>query len=580
MKPTHDLVIRRGTVVDGTGAELREADVAIDDGRIAAVGAVPGRGRDEIDAKGRIVTPGFVDIHTHYDGHVTWEHRLVPSASHGVTTIAMGNCGVGFAPCRPDERELLLRLMEGVEDIPYPVLAEGVPWTWQSFPEYFDFVGARQYDMDVCGYVPHAALRVFAMGRRGADREPATAADRAMMTRLAREALEAGAIGVSTSRTLFHRSSDGRAAPTFQAANDELLALADAIRQSGRGVLQMIQDLEDTEAAFAQMRDLAAYAGTSLSFTLLEGQPLGPLSMRWREVLDWCAASTRAGVTVRGQVAARPVSVLLGHELTLNPFYTTPTYQRLAKLPFEDKIAALREPEVRAAILAEAGDPDPANVLGRLVRRFDQMYPLGDPPVYEPTPDLFVDARAHRLRTTPEAVAYDLMLERGGRNILNLAISNYEHGNLDSCLEMLGHPGSVFGLGDGGAHCATICDGSMPSFMLTHWVRDRKAARVPLATAVQWMTRDTARTIGLHDRGVIARGHKADLNVIDLDRLHLGAPHITPDLPGGAPRLVQGARGYDATIVRGAVVYRGGEATGALPGRLVRGQQAEPGPGA
>ncbi len=576
MKASYDLIVRNGLVVDGSGAPPREADVAVTGTTIAAVGRIEARGTEEIDAKGRIVTPGFVDIHTHYDGHVTWEHRLVPSASHGVTTIAMGNCGVGFAPCKPDERELLIRLMEGVEDIPYPVLAEGVPWTWQSFPEYLDFIAARQYDMDVCGYVPHAALRVFAMGRRGADREPATPADRALITQLASEALHAGAIGVSTSRTLFHRSSDGKAAPTFQAANDELLALGDAIRQSGRGVLQMIQDLEDTEAAFAQMRDLAAYAGTSLTFTLLEGQPMGPVSPRWHEVLDWCVGSTRAGVPIKAQVTARPVSILLGHELTLNPFYTTPTYKGLAMLPFAEKIAALRQPQIRAAILAEATDPDPTNVLGRLVRKFHQMYVLGDPPQYEPAREDFVDARAARIGTTPEALAYDLMLERDGRTMLNLVFTNYEHGSLDSCLAMLQHAGSVFGLGDGGAHCATICDGSMPSFMLTHWTRDRRGSRPSLATAVRWMTSDTARTIGLSDRGVIAPGFKADLNVIDIDRLHLRAPTITRDLPGGAPRLVQSAEGYDATIVSGAVVYRAGQASGALPGRLVRGQQPAP----
>ncbi len=576
MKASYDLIVRNGLVVDGSGAPPREADVAVTGTTIAAVGRIEARGTEEIDAKGRIVTPGFVDIHTHYDGHVTWEHRLVPSASHGVTTIAMGNCGVGFAPCKPDERELLIRLMEGVEDIPYPVLAEGVPWTWQSFPEYLDFIAARQYDMDVCGYVPHAALRVFAMGRRGADREPATPADRALMTQLASEALHAGAIGVSTSRTLFHRSSDGKAAPTFQAANDELLALGDAIRQSGRGVLQMIQDLEDTEAAFAQMRDLAAYAGTSLTFTLLEGQAMGPVSPRWREVLDWCAGATRAGVPIKAQVTARPVSILLGHELTLNPFYTTPTYKGLATLPFAEKIAALRQPQIRAAILAEATDPDPTNVLGRLVRKFHQMYVLGDPPQYEPSREAFVDARAVRIGTTPEALAYDLMLERDGRTMLNLVFTNYEHGSLDSCFAMLQHAGSVFGLGDGGAHCATICDGSMPSFMLTHWTRDRRGSRPSLATAVRWMTSDTARTIGLADRGMIAPGFKADLNVIDIDRLHLRAPTITRDLPGGAARLVQSAEGYDATIVSGAVVYRAGQASGALPGRLVRGQQPAP----
>ena len=573
MAPEIDLVVRGGRVVDGTGAEPFEADIAIAAGKIVAVGTVTAHAKDAIDARGLTVTPGFVDIHTHYDGQVTWADRLAPSSSHGVTTVVMGNCGVGFAPCRPDQHEMLIGLMEGVEDIPHPVLVDGLPWTWQTYPQYLDFLASRRYDMDICAYVPHAPVRVYVMGQRGADREPASPADLEQMAGIVREAMDAGAMGLSTSRTFFHRSADGKSTPSFEAAEDELMALALALKASGKGALQLITDFADPEETFALLRRLVQRSGRPLSVSLLEGS-YGPMTLRWRDVLDWAAAATTEGLPIKAQVLSRAIGVMLGHELTLNTFYTCESYVKLASLPFAEKIRELKRPETRARIIAESADPDPTIVLGRLAREFDHMFLLGDPPDYEQPFEQSIAERAKRLGVTPLELAYDLMLERDGHNNLYVTLCNYEHGSLDSSLGMMRHAGSVLGLGDGGAHCGTICDGSYPTFMLTHWVRDRtRGERLPLPVVVKWLSHDTAQAVGLQDRGVIAPGYKADLNLFDLDRLHLHAPEVAHDLPSGGRRLVQRADGYRATIVSGAVVYRDGLPTGALPGRLVRGPQ-------
>ncbi len=573
-----DLVVRNGLIVDGSGAEPFEGDVAMVDGRIHAVG--PGlciKGSEEINAKGLLVTPGFVDIHTHYDGQVTWENRLVPSSSHGVTTVLMGNCGVGFAPCRPDHHDMLIRLMEGVEDIPHPVLVDGVPWAWESYPDYLDFIASRRFDMDVCGYLPHSALRVYVMGQRAVDLEPATQADRLAMAKLVSEAMTAGAMGLSTSRTFLHRSSRGESIPTLRAEEEEMTALALALRDAGKGVLQMIVDFhEDPVAAFGLMRRLVECSGRPLSFTLAEGVQ-GEFDNPWRQILDWIAEANGRGLPIKGQVLGRPVGLVFGHELTLNPFYSTESYQALSALPFEARIAMLRRPEVRARILGEQTDATPINPLGRLVRNFDGMYQLGDPPNYEPDPGTSIGARARRLGVRPEALAYDLLLERDGHTHIYDTIANYANGSLDTCLAMMRHSGTVLGLGDGGAHCGTICDGSAPTFMLTHWARDRsRGERLPLPWIVRALCHDTASAVGLLDRGRIGVGYKADLNIIDFDRLRLHPPEVTHDLPGGGRRLVQRADGYVATIVNGTTVCRHGESTGQLPGRLVRGPQAPP----
>jgi N-acyl-D-aspartate/D-glutamate deacylase len=571
----YDLVIRGGTLVDGSGQPARDADVAVTGDRIMAVGRIDGAGQEEIDARGQIVTPGFVDIHTHYDGQVTWTDRVQPSSLHGVSTVVMGNCGVGFAPCRRDQHELLLRLMEGVEDIPYPVLAEGVPWTWESFPEYLDTLAARQYDLDVSAFVPHAALRIFVMGERAARLEAATADDMAGMAQTLAEAMDAGAMGFGTSQTMFHRSATGVSTPSFVASEDELMALAMALKDRGRGVIQHVTDWGDPQMALRRMRHLVERSGRPLTFTLTQHHPTPDM---WREILSFVSDCNRDGLPVKAQVMTRPVGLLLGHELTLNPFYSSDLYRRLDLLPFEDKIAALRTAEVRQRLLAEPLDPSPANLLGLAVRRFDEIFELSDPPDYEPSPDQSIGARARRAGRDPLDYAYDLLLERDGRNTLYIAFMNYAGKSLDVVSEMLRHPDVVPALGDGGAHFGTICDASYSTYMLTHWARDRhRGEKMKLENVVRALTRTTAALVGFDDRGLVAPGYRADLNVIDFDGLRLHAPEVAADLPGGRKRLVQRADGYTASIVRGAVTYRNGEATGALPGRLVRGPQAAPG---
>ena len=574
MSPQFDVLIRGGTVVDGSGAEPIVCDVVINNGRIAALGKNLGSASETIDATGMLVTPGFVDVHTHYDGQATWENRLVPSSAHGVTTAVIGNCGVGFAPCKPHQRELLINLMEGVEDIPHQVLVEGLPWSWETYPEYLALLGSREYDMDIASYVPHAALRVYVMGQRGVDRELATEDDIEQMARIVREAMDAGALGFATSKMLLHRSSDGTPIPTLAAGEDELLALAMALKAAGKGVIQMVGDLHDQLGATAQMRRLAEQSGRPLTFST--GTSNRSPAM-WPQLLDIIEAANRDGVQMKAQVLPRAIGMLLSHELTMNPFYTTSTYRELAALPLDTKLAALRKPEVRAQILAEPVDPNPTNALGMLVRDFEFMFELGDPPNYEPPPEHSIAARAKRQGITPEEYAYDLMLEGERGKPLYLAMANYPRGSLDDVQQMLSHPDVIPGLGDGGAHCGIICDGSYPTFMLTHWARDRsRGEKFALPKVVKWLTNDAANAVSLRDRGLLAPGYKADINVIDFDKLMLRAPDIVYDMPANGRRLVQRADGYVATLLNGVVVYRNGEHTGELPGRLVRGPQQHP----
>ncbi len=566
-----DLVIRHGRVVDGTGGPAFDADIAIKDGRIVQVGQVAGASVEEIDATGQVVTPGFVDIHTHYDGQATWDSRMQPSAWHGVTTVVMGNCGVGFAPCRPDDHERLIRLMEGVEDIPFPVLAEGLPWNWESFPDYLDALDGRSFDVDIGTQLPHAALRVFVMGERGANREPATEADIAAMAAIAQKAVEAGALGFSTSRTLNHRTSDGQPTPTLTAGEDELTGIARGLAAAGKGVLQVVSDFVEPREEFAMLRRIVEASGRPLSFSLVQS-PRGPQG--YKAMLAALTEATQAGLPMKAQVAGRPVGVLLGFELTVNPFSHTPAWREVAKAPFAERQARLADPAFRAALLAQATEASPASGLSR---NWATMFLMGETPDYEQTPDRTVAKLAEARGITPDELALEHMMAGGGRGMLYMPLLNYAEGSLDPSFAMLTHRDTVPGLSDGGAHVGMICDGSFPTSNITHWTRDRtRGPKLALEEMVRMQTRDTAQAVGLFDRGLIAPGYRADLNVIDYEALSLEAPRVAYDLPSGGRRLIQKANGYVATIVAGQVTYRDGEPTGALPGKLLRGAQAAP----
>ena len=574
MSAIHDLVIRNGLIVDGGGGEPFRADIAVKDGCIVAVGAVDGAGTEEIDAAGKLVTPGFVDIHTHYDGQAIWSDRLNPSSSHGVTTVVVGNCGVGFAPCRPADHDLLIKVMEGVEDIPGVVMAEGLPWNWETFPEYLDALEAHPRDIDVAAYLPHSPLRVYAMGARGAKREAATPDDMAKMRSLAREAIEAGAVGFASSRQFIHRTKAGEQIPTFDADVAELEAIAKGLADAGDGVVQVVLNtpFESWDSELTRLRRVARASGRPATFTMGVSNT-GPESV-WREALAMVDDANDAGETITAQVFPRPIGMVTGHELTVNPFCLCPSYQALNALPFDAKIAELGKPETRATILADKpADGHPLAVIGR---NWDWMFPFSDPPNYEPPLDTSIGAQARARGVPPEELAYDYLLGNGGKAMLYIALGNYQDGKLNAVLDMMKHEHTVVGLGDGGAHYGVICDASYPTFMLTYWTRDRAGERLSLASAVRTLAFEPAWTLGLKDRGFIGVGYKADLNVIDYGRLALHAPDIKYDLPAGGRRLDQGATGYDATIVSGKVIRRCDVATGALPGRLVRGSQAAP----
>jgi N-acyl-D-aspartate/D-glutamate deacylase len=563
-----DLVIRGGTVIDGSGGDPFDADVAVDAGKIVAIGKVPVKGREEIDARGKIVTPGFIDPHSHYDAQATWSGRITPSSWHGVTTTLIGNCGVGFAPCEPGNRALLIKLMEGVEDIPEPVLIEGLPWNWRSFPDYLDALDGRPYDLDIATQVPHAAVRVHVMGQRGVDREPATDVESKAMARIAAEGIVAGALGFSTSRTINHKTKAGAHIPTLDADEAELTAIARAVRGVSAGWLQVISDFDDAEPEFAMLRRLVEQAGRPMAITILQRDSKPE---EWRRITGWIADANRSGLPMLGQVLTRPTGIILGFEISQNPFLGRPSYDAIAELPFAEKITALRQPDLRARILSEETGND---AMRQRVRRWDRMFPMSDPPDYEPSPEDSIAALARRMGREPADLAYDMLLENNGRTLLYRPLSNYTSGNLDTVHDMLAHEATIVGLGDGGAHVGILSDASAITTMLTHWTRDRRGPRFSLPWAVKRISRDSAVAIGLHDRGLVAVGYKADLNVIDYDRLRIRAPEVVYDLPAGGRRLIQRADGYEATIVSGKPVHRNGEATGALPGRLVRGAQA------
>ena len=568
----HDLVIRGGTVVDGTGAAPRRADVAISNDRIVAVGDDVGEGAREIDATGLLVTPGWVDIHTHYDGQVTWDPHLTPSGWNGVTTLVMGNCGVGFAPVRPGQQDFLIQLMEGVEDIPGTALADGIRWEWESFPEYLDALEKMPRSVDVAAQIPHGAVRAYVMGERGAKNEKATPDEIAEMAALVREGLEAGALGFSTSRTILHRAKDGELVPGTTAEDEEVLGLGRMLGEVGHGVFEVASDLAPEGDELAWMSRLGKETGRPVAFACLQN-PMDP--NQWQRLLEAVERDAEEGGQLTPQVAQRPAGLIMGLESTIHPLLFRPTFAALNALPLAERKERLADPEVRARILSEEPAFDMLPETAALIAgAYAMMYPLGDPPDYEPGPEKSIQAIADREGRPPAEVVYDLL---AADEFVYLPLLGYANGDLEAIRTMMLHPSSVFGLSDGGAHCGLICDASMPTFLLTHWVRDRaRGERIPLEQVVERQTRRTAELYGMEDRGVLAPGMKADVNVIDFDALHIHAPEMVYDLPADGKRLIQKVDGYRYTIQSGEVTYEDGEPTGALPGKLIRGPQPAP----
>jgi len=570
----HDLVIRNGKIYDGTGDAPFMGDVAVDDGKITAVGTVSGSGNKEIDAAGQIVTPGFVDAHTHYDGQVTWDPYLQPSTFHGVTTIVMGNCGVGFAPVLSDQRDWIIKLMEGVEDIPGTALHEGIKWTWESFPEYLDALDKTPLAIDVATQVPHGAIRAYVMGERGPAHEPATPDEIEKMGQVAAEAIEAGALGFSTSRTEKHRDSDGNYAPTIKALEDELVGIAKAVAKTGKGVLQGISDFYDFESEWKIFRRMVEESGLPISITV-EQQDVRP--DWWKQLLNAINEAQADGLPMRGQVPPRPTGVLLGFDCSLNPFTLHPAFLEIAGLPHDEKMAKLRDPEYRALLLSQQPIKVGNEVVDHIMESHHKMFDLGEPANYEPGPEDSVAARAKEAGKSVYEVALDMMLERDGHAMLYFPLFNYYTGNLDIVHEMLTHPHTVFGLGDGGAHCGALCDSSFPTTLIQHWGRDRtRGPKLPLEQLISMQTKETAELVGIYDRGLLKPGYKADINIIDFDNMVLHAPEVVYDLPAGGRRLIQKADGYTKTIVSGVVAFENGQPTGALEGKLIRGAQPAP----
>ena len=567
----HDLIIRGGTVADGSGQPTRLADVAIDGSIVTEVGAVEGAARRVVDADGLLVTPGWVDIHTHYDGQATWDPEVSPSGWHGVTTVVMGNCGVGFAPARASDRAWLIQLMEGVEDIPGTALAEGMNWNWETFGEYLDEVARTDRVLDVAALVPHGALRAYVLGE-GRANDAANGEEIGEMAALVREAVRAGAIGASTTRTILHRAKDGELAAGTTAAADELIAIGEALGKAGHRVFSVASDMRDLDHEFAWMSEISVRAGIPVTYQVLQADFAPDL---WREWIDRGVAANRRGAWLVPQVAGKPTSLMVGFQSATHPFSHHQTYQEIAHLPLPERVARLRRPEVRAAMLAE--EPRPGGFVQLLRANLHKLFPLGDPPDYEPPPERSVTALAAAQGRTTDEVLYDLMLGRDGKELLYLPLLDYAASNLDAVREMLVHPATVLGLGDGGAHCGVLCDASLPTFMLTHWARDRsRGEQLPLETVVHLQTRRTAELYGFRDRGLLAPGYVADVNLIDHDGLALCPPEIVYDLPAAGKRLIQRARGYAATIKSGVVVRQHDEPTGEYPGRLLRGPQPLP----
>jgi len=584
-QPTYDLLVKNGSLIDGTGAPQRRADVAISGGRVVAIGELgDATATRVIDAAGALVTPGFVDLHSHYDGQVSWDPDLLPSSAHGVTTVVMGSCGVGFAPCRVKDRDALIALMEGVEDIPGSALAEGMRWEWETFPEYLDALDAAPHAIDFAAHVPHDALRVFVMGDRGIRGEVATEDDIAAMRTELRGALEAGAVGFSTGRSDNHRSRTGAATPAAEANARELIGLAQALDGLGHGVLQAVSDFDMAagrdrfDGEYDVLEAMAAAApGHAMSLSLMQRDQD---TDQWKRILARAEQATSRGIVTRVQVAPRGIGVILGLEATFHPFIGYPSYKRIAHLPVAERAAQMREPAFRAQLLSEKGEkvagdgssvPPLADILLSMIEMIAfRIFRLGEQPNYEPTPDQSLGAKAAKRGVKALEEILDAMLENDGRELLYFPVYNYCQLNFDAVREMLVHPLALPGLADGGAHVGTICDASFPTFLLSYWCRDRATGRIPVERAVQMLASDTARHLGMTDRGELRVGMRGDLNVIDFDALRLFRPRLVADLPAGGKRLLQDVAGYRATVVAGVVIAENDKLTGARPGRLVR----------
>ncbi len=566
----HDLVIRGGKIVDGSGALAFAGDIAIDNGKITSVGGKASSANRELDASGLLVAPGWVDIHTHYDGQVAWDPYLSPSSWHGVTTALIGNCGVGFAPVKRGEENFLISLMDGVEDIPTETLTAGIDFKWESFAEYLDALSGMERVIDVGTHVPHCAVRAYVMGKRGAANEPATAEDIARMAAVVRGGVKAGALGLSTSRTLVHRTREKAYVPGTFAAVDEMIGIGRALGEAGHGVFEIISDITGPDADLEWMAQLTRETGRTISLAALISRRS---SMKMREILEFVARQNLGGAHMVAQVAARPAASLMSLQSSLHPFSTHRSYRRLlAGLDLAERVQRMRDPQVRAEILNDVPAVKEEQTLG-MVASFQHHFSLGDPPQYEPTAEMSILERARRAGKTPQEVAYDTLLERDGREIIYMPLA-YKGYSFDAIRPQLLNPSTVLSLSDGGAHCGVICDASMPTYLLTHWVRDRdRGERIPLEVAIKRQTHDTAQLYGLNDRGVLAPGMKADLNLIEFDRLRLHPPEMVFDLPANGRRFVQRADGYRYTIVSGEITFENGEPTGEMPGKVIRGPQ-------
>ena len=566
----YDLIIKNGTVYDGTGEKPFFADVAIKGNKIVAIGELEESSKEVIDAKGKIVAPGFVDIHTHYDGQVTWDPYLRPSTYHGVTTVVMGNCGVGFSPCKPEERDWLISLMEGVEDIPGTALHEGINWQWESFPEYLDTLEGKPLAIDVGTQIPHGAVRAYVMGQRGIDREEASQEEIEQMSQIVKEAIEAGAFGFSTSRTEKHKDSSGALTPSITAHKNELVSIAKSLGEIKSGVLQGISDFYDFETEFNIFKEMSESSGRPISITV---EQMDQRPDWWHQLLDGIEEAQGEGINMYGQVPSRATGINMGLTATLNPFTFYPSFYELSKQSLEEKVATMKDPAFKEKLLSE----DPVSIGNPLVdeitQSFNKMFRLGEPANYEPEPDASFEAIAKKQNISPQEVAYDCLLEKEGKALIYHPLFNYLPGNLDYVERMLNHPYSISGLGDAGAHCGAISDASFPTTLIQHWGRDRKRGKkIPLEKLISMQTLETSRLLGITDRGVLKEGYKADINVIDFENLTLHEPEVLHDLPAGGRRLVQRASGYEYTIVSGQIAFKDGESTGALNGRLIRNQ--------